>query len=240
MQRHFPPLCGDTGGETMTTRKAVLFDLDGTLLDTIPDIAGALNRALTLSGLPTHPVRAFEGFVGGGIREAVVKASPAGTEEAVLERVLTAYHDIYVAHCTDETDYYPGVRELLAQLERRGLLLGVLSNKTEATARKIVAHYFPEIQFRCVFGRAAGRPLKPDPAAAWPALEALALSPADIIYVGDSGTDMVFAQNVGMLPVAAPWGYRSREELAGRGAVALPESPAALLAWITGGGGNVL
>lgn len=209
--------------------KAVVFDLDGTLLDTIPDIAAALNRALEECGLPTHPVRAFEAFVGGGIREAVRRAAPAGAAEELLDRVLAAYHREYVAHCTDATEYYPGIRELLSGLERHALALGVLSNKTEATAQKIIAHYFPEIRFRCVFGRTDGRSLKPAPGAAEPVLAALGLPPAEIAYVGDSGTDMAFARAVGMLPAAAPWGYRSREELAREGAVLLPESPTQLL-----------
>ena len=209
--------------------KAVVFDLDGTLLDTIPDIAGALNRALEECGLPTHPVRAFEAFVGGGIREAVRKAAPAGSDDALLDRVLAAYHREYVVHCADATDYYPGVRELLSGLGGRGLELGVLSNKTEATAQKMIRAYFPDTPFRCVFGRAEGRPLKPEAGAAVPVLAALGLPPEEIAYVGDSGTDMAFAKAVGMLPVAAPWGYRAREELEREGAALLPENPGQLL-----------
>ena len=208
--------------------KAVIFDLDGTLLDTIPDIAAALNRALASQGLPNHPVRAFEAFVGGGIREAVRKAAPEGTPDEVQDRVLERYHDIYVADCTNRTALYPGIPEMLTALERRGLALGVLSNKTEATAQKIIRRCFPGGPFRCVFGRAEGRPLKPAAGAAAPVLEALGLLPEEIAYVGDSGTDMTFARAAGMLAVAAPWGYRSREDLSSCGAELMPENPAEL------------
>ena len=206
--------------------KAVIFDLDGTLLYTIKDITAALNRALAACGLPTHPV---EGFVGNGIRDAVRRAVPEGTAEEVQEKVLDLYKEDYREHCAESTVCYPGVRELAAGLDRAGIAQAVLSNKTEATARKVVASFFPDGPFAHVFGRVGDRPLKPDPAAAVPVLEALGCSPSEAAYVGDSGTDMVFARAVGMLPAAAPWGYRSREELAASGAVLMPDGPEDLL-----------
>ncbi len=204
---------------------AVVFDLDGTLLDTIPDIAGAMNRALAACGLPTHPVRMVETFVGGGIRDAVRKAIPAGTPEEVLEQVLAIYKGDYCDHCTEQTACYPGVPEMLDRLIQDGFALGVLSNKTEATAQKIVRAYFPDVPFRCVLGRVDGRPLKPDPAASVPVRAALGLPAGEVAYAGDSGTDIVFAKAVGMVPAAAPWGYRSREELVEKGALLVPGDP---------------
>ena len=204
---------------------AVVFDLDGTLLDTIPDIAGALNRALAACGLPTHPVRRVETFVGGGIRDAVRKAVPAGTPDEILERILGIYKEDYCSRCTEQTARYPGVPEMLERLLQHGFALGVLSNKTEATAQKIVRTYFPDVPFRCVLGRVDGRPLKPDPAAAVPVLEALGLPAGEVAYAGDSGTDILFARAVGMIPAAAPWGYRSRDELVEKGALLVPENP---------------
>ena len=124
---------------------------------------------------------------------------------------------------------------MLAALTARGLQLGVLSNKTEATARKIIAHYFPDTPFRFVFGRAEGRPLKPDPGAAAPVLEALGLAPEEIAYAGDSGTDVTFAKAVGFLAAATPWGYRSREELAALSPDLLPETAAELTAALLNG-----
>lgn len=204
---------------------AVVFDLDGTLLDTIPDIAGALNRALAACGLPTHPVRRVETFVGGGIRDAVRKAVPADTPDETLERILEIYKEDYCNRCTEQTARYPGVPEMLERLLQHGFALGVLSNKTEATAQKIVRTYFPDVPFRCVLGRVDGRPLKPDPAAAVPVLEALGLPAGEVAYAGDSGTDILFARAVGMVPAAAPWGYRSRDELVEKGALLVPENP---------------
>ena len=209
--------------------KAVIFDLDGTLLYTIKDITAALNRALAACGLPTHSVEAVKGFVGNGIRDAVRRAVPEGTAEEVQEKVLDLYKEDYREHCAESTVCYPGVRELAAGLDRAGIAQAVLSNKTEATARKVVASFFPDGPFAHVFGRVGDRPLKPDPAAAVPVLEALGCSPSEAAYVGDSGTDMVFARAVGMLPAAAPWGYRSREELAASGAVLMPDGPEDLL-----------
>lgn len=212
--------------------KAVVFDLDGTLLDTIPDIAGALNRALAACGQPTHSVEACKGFVGGGIRNAVRNALPANAPEELVDRVLAFYRGDYCDRCAEQTAYYPGVREMLAGLAERGLALGILSNKTESTAQKIAGIFFPDIPFRCVLGRADGRPLKPDPAAAAPVLEALGIPPEKVAYAGDSGTDMVFARAAGMLPVAAPWGYRSRQELVESGALLVPESPGEMMEMI--------
>ena len=209
--------------------KAVIFDLDGTLLYTIKDITAALNRALAACGLPTQSVEAVQGFVGNGIRDAVRRAVPEGTAEEVQEKVLDLYKEDYREHCAESTVCYPGVRELAAGLDRAGIAQAVLSNKTEATARKVVASFFPDGPFAHVFGRVGDRPLKPDPAAAVPVLEALGCSPSEAAYVGDSGTDMVFARAVGMLPAAAPWGYRSREELAASGAVLMPDGPEDLL-----------
>ena len=209
--------------------KAIVFDLDGTLLDTVGDIAAAMNRALSACGLPVHDQKTVETFLGGGIRDAVMKATPDGTSEEVIERVLELYRDDYVAHCTEKTRLYDGVREMVDSFAAQGMEMVVLSNKTETTAQKIVAHFFPNGEFKAAFGRVAGRPLKPHPDAAKPVLEVLGLAPEEIAYVGDSNTDILFAKAVGMLPVATPWGYRSREELVEAGAEKIAEHPMDLL-----------
>ena len=209
--------------------KAIVFDLDGTLLDTVGDIAAAMNRALAACGLPTHEQKVVETFLGGGIRDAVTQATPDGTSEEMIQKVLDLYRDDYVAHCTEKTRLYDGVREMVDCFAAQGMEMVVLSNKTEATAQKIVAHFFPNGEFKAAFGRVADRPLKPHPDAAKPVLEVLGLAPEEIAYVGDSNTDILFAKAVGMLPVATPWGYRSREELVEAGAEKIAEHPMDLL-----------
>ena len=209
--------------------KAIVFDLDGTLLDTVGDIAAALNRSLEACGLPTHEQKTVETFLGGGIRDAVMKATPDGTSEEMIQKVLDLYRDDYVAHCTEKTRLYDGVREMVDCFAAQGMEMVVLSNKTEATAQKIVAHFFPNGEFKAAFGRVADRPLKPHPNAAKPVLEVLGLAPEEIAYVGDSNTDILFAKAVGMLSVATPWGYRSREELIEAGAEKIAEHPMDLL-----------
>lgn len=208
--------------------KAIVFDLDGTLLDTVPDIAAALNRALAACGLPTHDQKTVETFLGNGIRDAVNKATPPNTDAATIDRVLDLYRDDYVAHCTEKTRLYDGVRETINTFAARGMKMAVLSNKTEATAQKIVSHFFPEGQFTAVFGRVPDRPLKPHPDAAAPVFAALEFPAECIAYVGDSNTDILFAKAVGMLPIATPWGYRSREELVEAGATLIAETPSDL------------
>ena len=204
--------------------KAVVLDLDGTLLYTLPDIAAALNHALAECGFPTHTMDACRTFIGRGIMVAIRRALPAQASEADVDRVHTAYQAYYPHHCAELTEYYPGIRESLAALQEAGVQLAVLSNKTESTTRKVTAHYFPDIAWAGVYGRVPERPLKPDPAAASAVLEAFGLPAGEVAYVGDSGTDMEFARAAGMLAVAAPWGYRSREELVDRGAEIVVES----------------
>ena len=209
--------------------KAVVFDLDGTLLDSIPDIASALNHALAARGFPTHTDRAVEGFVGGGIRAAVRNALPRDASPEDEDRVLALYRPYYKDHCTERTLPYPGIGQMLSALAEEDIPLFVLSNKSEDTARVIISHFFPQIPFRGVFGRVNDRPLKPAPGAAAPIFDILDLPPEEIAYVGDSGTDVTFARAAGMLPVATPWGYRSREELAAAGAAYIPNDTAELL-----------
>ena len=213
--------------------KAVVFDLDGTLLDTIPDIAAALNRSLAACGLPTHPIERIKTFVGNGIRNAVRRAVPDADDTATVERVLAVYLEDYALRCAENTAYFPGVREMLQGLMEKGLPLGILSNKTERDVLTITKSYFPDVPFRCVLGQVDYRAIKPHAAAAEPVLAAIGVPAGEIAYVGDSGSDMTFAIAAGMVPVAAPWGYRSRENLVESGAALVAEDCADLLRILT-------
>ncbi len=212
-----------------TTLRAMVFDLDGTLLNTIPDIAGALNRALRAGGLPERALEEYGRIVGGGIREAIRRAAPVGTDQAVLDAVNTRYQGDYPVNCTVETAYYPGIQTLLRRLHEAGVAMAVITNKTETTSLRIIGHFFNDIPFRFIWGNNGQRPLKPAADAGRLACEALQLPPEAVAYVGDSDVDMLFARAAGFLPVGAAWGYRGAAELLDAGAVWLCDSPEALL-----------
>jgi len=209
--------------------RAMVFDLDGTLLNTIPDIAGSLNRALTAEGLPPQPIEAYGRIVGGGIREAIRRAAPEGTDDATLDAVNRRYQADYPVNCTVETNYYSGIQTLLRRLHESGVALAIITNKTEGTSLRIVEHFFGDIPFRFVWGNNGERPLKPAADAGKLACEALELPPEAIAYVGDSDVDMLFAKAAGFLPVGAAWGYRGAAELLSAGAVWLCDCPDGLL-----------
>ena len=143
--------------------KAVLFDLDGTLLDTVKDIGTGANLALCRYGCPEYPLEDYRGFVGHGIKNLFRKIVPASAGEEVYQKALDFYLSYYPDHCMDHTEEFPGIRELLHKLQAAGYRLGVITNKTQETAQKIMDHYFPEVDFAFVWGRSGDRPLKPDP-----------------------------------------------------------------------------
>ena len=209
--------------------KAVVLDLDGTLLYTLPDIAYAGNAALEQNGVPSQPVEAYQHFIGNGIRKALWRATACpDLKEETLNRIHEVFESIYPVHCVDRTDYYPGIREALAEFSRRGVKLGVYTNKTDETAAKVVRHYFPEVPFAFIWGNHSGRPLKPDAGGAKEFCRLMEVKPEEVAFVGDSDVDMIFANNGGLLPVGALWGYRGREELLGAGAKLLADTPADL------------
>lgn len=207
--------------------RAVLFDLDGTLTNTLEDIADAMNRSLRLHGLSEWPVDAYRYLVGDGAKKLAERAVRDQQELALsVQREYQAY---YQEHTRVKTKPYDGVPELLRSLQERGVPLAVFSNKPDADTKNVVAHFFPEIRWTVVRGQMEGVPVKPDPAGALAVAEALGVSPDEVLYMGDTSTDMQCALNAGMHPVGALWGFRTETELRESGAEKLAAHPDEIL-----------
>ena len=200
-------------------KRLAIFDLDGTLLDTVADLANATNQALTQCGYPTHPTDAYYQFVGNGINKLFFRALPeeARTEENVM-RIRSLFVPYYNEHNADDSRPYPGVSELLRTLQAQGVQVAVASNKYQQATAKLVGHFFPDIRFAAVYGQREGVAIKPDPAIVADILSDTGISRADTIYIGDSGVDMQTARNAEVESIGVSWGFRSVEELIDNGA----------------------
>ena len=208
--------------------KAVIFDLDGTILDTLADLMGAVNGMLRYFGYPEHEDPGFHKLaIGTGMRNYVKKSLPP--EVAVCEEkvdvCLTKMREIYAEHTSDLTRPYEGIEELLSKLSEAGIAINVLSNKPNVPTVSLVETWFSHHSFCHVYGEREGVPRKPDPIAALQIAESLGLLPEEMAFVGDSGVDMQTGTNAGMVPIGVLWGFRSREELISNGAVYVAESP---------------
>lgn len=214
------------------TRHAAMFDLDGTLLNTVEDLADAMNQALSANGLPTHPdYEDHKHFVGDGVAMYVRRVLPPARrgDPGLVARVTTDYRAAYAAGWRNKTRPYDGVSEMLSELGRRGVRLAILSNKPQDTTEATAQAFLPADGFEEVRGAREGVPLKPDPAAALAIAAEMGLRPAEFVYVGDTATDMRTARAAGMCAVGALWGFRDADELRGAGAERLIERPAQLL-----------
>ena len=195
-------------------KKLVIFDLDGTLLDTIADLAGATNYALTQLGYPTHDTDTIRTFVGNGINKLLERALPANeqTEENVI-RMRAHFVPNYDAHNADLSSPYPGIEVLLQRLQDNGIEIAVASNKYQEATTKLVKHYFPTIRFAEVLGQRENIPVKPHPTIVFDILNKTGIDKKEVLYVGDSGVDMQTAQNAEVDAIGVTWGFRSRTEL---------------------------
>jgi phosphoglycolate phosphatase len=214
----------------------VIFDLDGTLLYTLEDIAASLNRVLIQRGLPGHPLDSYRQFVGSGISVLVRRvltasgAVVADLHAGVLTDFLTDYND----HLLDNTHPYPGIMEMLEQLAASGTGLAIASNKPHGATVPLVRHFFPglnwlQVEGHQVMGEGEKYPRKPDPTVALAIATGAGISPARTLFVGDSDIDMETGRRAGMRPVGVTWGFRDREELIGAGAEAVIDHPADLM-----------
>ncbi len=217
------------------TFRAVLFDLDGTLLDTLDDLADSANAALRRLGLPEHPVEPFKRFIGDGVEALARRAIPPERCDAeTLARCAELVREEYGRRWDAKTRPYPGIPELLDALSARGLGMAVLSNKPHEFTRLCVERLLPRWRFAAVVGAGGSLPRKPDPTGAQHIAATLAVEPAEILYLGDTNTDMQTAVAAGMYPVGALWGFRTADELLESGARALVERPMDVLALVGG------
>ena len=213
--------------------KAVLFDLDGTLLDTLEDLAIAANRVLAAQGLPEHPVEAYRYFVGEGVQTLVERILPATLcSPTVVAEMVAAFQKEYGKIWHDRSRPYPGIPQMLDSLAASGLRFSVLSNKPDAFTRLCVQQLLPRWTFDPLLGQRPGVPKKPDPAAALEIARLMGLAPTEILYVGDTAVDMQTANRAGMDAVGVLWGFRTADELQAAGAQSLITQPDELLALI--------
>jgi len=209
---------------------AVLFDLDGTLLDTLADIAHSANRVLADLGFPTHDIDAYRQFVGEGLIVFFQKALPAKVSaDDVMPSCVEGFREAYGREWNVRTQPYEGVRELLNSLATRQIQMAVLSNKPDVFTKRCVREYFPDFEFRVVIGQREGVPRKPDPAGAIEIVDEMQVPVEQFLYLGDSAIDMETATAAGMYAVGALWGFRTLEELQQSGAKRLISRPVDLL-----------
>lgn len=214
-------------------KKLVIFDLDGTLLNTIADLAQSTNHALEACGFPTHPVDHYPHFVGDGINKLFERALPESerTEVNIL-CVRSHFVPFYDAHNADLSTPYDGMVDLLSHLQAEGVKLAVASNKYQVATEKLVSHFFPNIQFDAVFGQRDGIPVKPNPAIVNDIIAIAQIEKTDILYVGDSGVDMQTARNSEIESVGVTWGFRPEVELIAYEATHIAHQAADILMYI--------
>lgn len=204
--------------------KHVIFDLDGTLLNTIDDLADTGNHVCTLHGWLTHTVDAFKLMVGNGIPKLVERFAPQGTSQEMLDQAYQEFMDWYGVHKEDKTAPYAGMPEVAKALREAGVSIAVLSNKADVMAGPVVEHYYPGI-FPVVQGALPGLPTKPDPTLLYKLMERLGATQEDTLFVGDSNVDIRTAKNGGLTGCGVLWGFRSREELEAAGADVIVSTP---------------
>lgn len=211
--------------------KAVVFDLDGTLLDTLADLANATNWALRWNGLPERTLDEVRQFVGNGVQQLMRRAVPEGTSEEVFAKTFSDFKDYYVVHCQEKTRLYDGVPEMLKALKSQGFRLAIVSNKLQAGVDELYDRYFSDT-VEVAVGERPEVNRKPAPDMVMAALVALGVTVDEAVYVGDSDVDLLTARNSGLPCISVLWGFRDRPFLEAHGATCFAEKPSDVLSFI--------
>lgn len=206
--------------------KAAIFDLDGTLIDTLDDLANCMNAALCSLGYPAHETHKYKYFVGDGVAALARRTLPAGVDdEEIINKCVSAMRKEYSTRWNEKSHPYEGIPELLDGLSTRGIKMAVLSNKLDEFTKLVVEKFLSKWKFEVVFGERKGVPKKPDPSAAFEVAELLGVCPEECLYLGDTDVDMKTANSAGMFAIGVLWGFRQADELLAHGAKMLVEKP---------------
>lgn len=210
-------------------QKLVIFDLDGTLLDSLPDIHICVNKTLERFGYPQHTITDVMQFIGNGARNLIKRSLPNGIADQEIDKILAYYNKIYTESGSPETRLFDGIAETVKVFHVRGYKLAILTNKPQITTDAIYRDYMSDLPFDKVVGQREGFKIKPDPTVALSIIEELGAEPQNTYFVGDGDTDVQTAQNAGVNGIATLWGYRSKAQLAAVGATVFAEQPKDLL-----------
>lgn len=208
--------------------KLLIFDMDGTILNTLQDLCNCLNFALSQNGYPERTFSEVRSFVGNGLEKLTERGLPEGTSESKKKAVLADLKDYYREHCTDETRPYDGIVELLKTVKKKGYKTAVVSNKADFAVQELVRQYFPGM-FDMALGESGGQRKKPEPDMVYHVLAALDVSKEDAVYIGDSEVDIATAQNAGVESIIVEWGFRERGFLEEMGAKCIVQKPSDIL-----------
>lgn len=205
-----------------------IFDMDGTILDTLDDLADSVNYALGLHGMPASPRPEVRQHLGNGMDYLIAHSVPAGTSHELEQQVLAEFKADYAKRCIVKTAPYPGILDLMAELRRRGIARAVVSNKGDFAVQELVERYFPGV-FDIAVGEREGIRRKPAPDTVYAVMHELGAAPADVVYIGDSEVDVETARNAGIACIAVDWGFRDHDVLVGLGAPVIVSDTQALL-----------
>ena len=209
-------------GHQITT---VVFDMDGTVLNTLEDLAGSMNYSLKAVGMPERTVDEFRRFVGNGAREALRKALPEGTSTDILDEMFPIFKEHYDEHCLDKTEPYEGILDLMKELKKRGYRMAIVSNKIDSAVKELNKRFFGDL-IDVAIGEQPGVNRKPAPDMVETALKELGSTKEESVYVGDSEVDYLTAKNSGLPCISVLWGFRDKEYLIEQGAYCFADAPA--------------